>query len=576
MPKSRQSLDFGEIKSRAQQTISLLSARDQEFRKYEKMYTIEPEAEDGLLSRSGSHLLFDTHPHDAINSVVRLYTINDPLISVPSLPASDGLGEEELQQREAERRGADKTERFLRALLWAIQNRTFQNPVEQVLFQLALFDEATIAIDPLIATDPDAEVPFTLFVPHSASAYPAYSKRSGLLHHVLAAEMSLEELRLTYGEEATEFLSEDGGVDQIFNVMDYVDRSVRCIWVEEAADQPILLEEHGLPFVPRVSMIASGHQFFLREDLKRIPLLYGLLKAGVWAARNQNLSLMNDNILRYLSAPLVANLRNPQSFTFSANDRIIRLHTDERIGQLVRQVVPREQLELHGILSQMMESGSIPRVVQGQIPGSGQWAAAAIAALTSSGRLPTMQIAGAVNRMMSAALTIVLRWIKHRKDPVTILGPDSLIELNPSEIPDPPRVVFQVRPDQEMEKQITAGLVSTLFGMNLIGIDDALEMLERARIIDSAQATKENLIETAILKQELPAIAASVKGIGMKIANVQKELEATQGAPTAPALGTEQTSSPALDVLSQVLGAASGAGGMNEPGNPNTNSVPPF
>ncbi len=541
---SKTSIDFDAVKRRAQQAAKDLADRDGEFDKYLKMYLLDPDSTLGKSSRSRTQLLYDPSPHSTVNRIVEMYTVNEPSIAVPT-PATQaigtGLSAQDVEERKKARVGADKAERFLRALLYRMKDVSQRDAAASLLKQFTLFDEATTIIDNVLADEAEPECPFLFDVPLSKLCYPVYSRRRGLLHHTVKVAITGSDVLATYGDKAS-FL--EGKEDEPFTLYDYIDRELHAVWVDEQPSTPIIFAPHELKFIPRVSMIASGNDYFEEEQDKRVPFLFAMLKAGVWAARNLQLTLMHDNTKRYLLAPLLTKTRDgqPKGIPFDGTMAEIPMFPDENITQLVRNIIPAEQIQLHTILGQMAEESTISRVSWGAEGTSSP--AAAISMLTASSRLATRQIADAVNRAMSRALSIVLEWICARGEEVSVWGAQGLESIAPSDLQFGDgkfysHVEYRLNPDMQQERQMIAGLVSQLFGQRLIGYDTAHEMLEKGTIIPSAAAAMDDLLERAILEASLPAFAQSA---AKQAATLAGYVQAIPSAPQAP--GAEAATAP--------------------------------
>ena len=146
-------IDFESIKQLADSAITNLSGRDSEFVKYEKMYLLDPDSELGKPKRDGAKTLWDTHPHDSIDAIVRMYTINRWSLSIPTPSVEgEGLDRETISKRKATRAAADKAERFLKALLDRSNDVSQRDVVKMAVkqFQDVLFGEGLQAISPAV------------------------------------------------------------------------------------------------------------------------------------------------------------------------------------------------------------------------------------------------------------------------------------------------------------------------------------------------------------------------------------------------------------------------------------------
>jgi hypothetical protein len=565
--KSAGALDFETIKTNATALADDLGTRDSEFEKYEKVYLLDPDNAMGKSKRTDAKLLYDTHPHDVINSIVRMYTANEPSISVPTPSIDDaGLDTKIIEERKKLRDGANKAERFLHALLYRMMDVSQRDPVAELLRAFALFDESSIVVNNLVAFDPEGELPFAFTVPHPIQCYPRYSSARGLIQHLFKVELSYADIRATYGEDATAGLTADDA--EMTVVFDYTDRNVRAVWTEDDPE-PIVLEEHKLDFLPRVSMIASANGFFVAEEKKRVPFLYGILKSGLWASRNLNLTLMNDNLAKYLNSPIIEETQKGEALgiDFEQPFKEIPIRPGEKVYQLQKNVVPTEQINYYSLLSQMMERGTMPSTMMGA-GVRGNMPAAGIAALTANGRVSTLQIANAVNRAMSKAFSVVLRWIVARGDEVSVWGQGGLESLAPSDLmfngKPYTHVEFKIKPDQQQEKQMVAGLVSSLFNARLLGYEQAGELLENGGMVKSANDWMKDIIMRSMIDAQLPELAKGASEQARALTGIVQAVPSAQGAPN---LGGPNAQAELQQQMQQnPQGASMGAPGGAPPG----------
>ncbi|MCL4395193.1 MAG: hypothetical protein M1482_10395 [Chloroflexi bacterium] len=547
--------DFESIKKSVDAIVAALSER--EFDKYEKVYLIDPDSATGKSTRENVKTLYDGHGHASIDAIVRTWNANRPKISVPTPdPRERGLTPSEVERRKQAREAAEKAEKFLDALLYRSDDVSQRDVTALLLKQFALFGEASAVIDNVLADEDDPECPFIFDVPNSKLCYPRYSRRKGLLAHVFKVQLTLADVRATYGA-AADFL--DGGDDDLVTLIDYIDREAHVVYVEEQPDRAIIDAAHNLKMIPRVSMLAGSSDFFEKERDKRQPFLYTYLKSGAWAARNLQLTLMNDNLTKYLNSPFVSITQNgqPVGIDFSRPFQEIPLRSGEEIHQLVKNIIPQEQLAFYGILTANAEEYTMPKVAMGGGQMSGNAPAAAIAALTANALVATKDVVAATERALSKMLTIVLQWIVARGEPVGVWGRGTLESLAPSDLTIEgdtyTRVEVTLKPDKQQERQMVAGLVATLWNAHLLGFDTALELLEEGGIGRGAQEMLRDVIERAFIEANLPAYAKAAQEQAAKLTGY---VNAIPAAPAASNAGAPPGAMPgAVPTQEQLLGA---------------------
>ncbi len=498
--------DLAAIRKRAQAIIDAHAERDKDFESYERIYQIAPNGDDeGRSSAARARLLFDPHGHNTVDSCVKMYIVSPPAITIPA-PATEA------------RDGADKSERFLKALLYASNVVSERDFIADSLYAAALYGEVPQVIDNVLAelaeTDEPSELeaPIVFSVPSPKTSYPRYSTRSGLFQHIFKERTTAAEVRAHYGAEATAFLT--GSDDADVTLMDYMDRYQHTVWLDEYPAQPLLEVALDYGFIPRVSRRGASPGFFEQEQYKRMPMLYAYLKAGLWAARNVALTSMYTNIMDHLNPIMLATMKEGRAaprIDWSKRGSTVTLEVGEEMGPLVRNLVPPEMFSYLNLLQQFVEDSTMSRVVRGDSPGQGM-AASALNLLTVSTRMATFLVARTVELATAATFSRTLRWIAARGQPVSVWGEQGAVALAPSDIAQNFHVRVKLKPDQQAEKQMIAGLATQLFTQAHLGYDTFLEMLEEGGIIESANEAFDNIVERAVLEAKLPALGKQSRG----------------------------------------------------------------
>ena len=240
---------------------------------------------------------------------------------------------------------------------------------------------------------------------------------------------------------------------------------------------------------------------------------------------------------------------------------MIAIGINESISQMVRNVIPSEQMQWYGVLSQMAERSTLSSIASsGNLP-RGDLAAAAIASLIANSRVATHLIANATNRAMGKALSIVLEWIQARGDPVTVAGAEGIDEeLAPSGLIDvPKRVRFELIADKQLERQFVAGMATQLLSSRGVGYNLFHDILERGGISEmTSTEMMQDLMERMILETTLPGFAKETIDLGRTIAGMKEAIpEAPPVAPPSPAAGLMQVNP--QDMLPPQEGLSGGA-----------------
>lgn len=492
MTKSK--ANFDDIKTRADRLIASLADRDTLFDAWDKMYRLEP---SGLPTDDYVQELYDPTPHNVVEMIARMYAANPPTISVPG---SDRRGREK----------ADKVERFLRALLFSSDRVRGKKMASDLLRAIAIFDEETIIIDNWGMLDPDALCPFILEVPHPKLCYAEYGRR-GVRQHAYRATLTLGGIRDYYGEKDTVFLS--GADDDELTVVDWVDRTTRCVWVEEQAAQPIRLQDHNLGFVPRQAQLCTAPSFEVEQQHRRMSLLFTLNQAKLWQAACLSLTLANSNTFALLNPQWVKKSVNPVAdrgmrINLSETGRVHIIAAQEDLSVLQKQLIPPEQLQMLAQIATLSEASTMPKILAGATPFSGI-TASATHILSTNAALVARPIAESAGWALSSALSIILKWIIKGGKPVKVRGEQGLEEIAPSDIlavGEDPYIEAVFKPDVSMERQVNVQIAQALRALGA-GFDTIFELLEEAGIVRSAEEARRDMLVTRFIELNLKDFA---------------------------------------------------------------------
>lgn len=528
--------DFSDLKKRAAAIISSYSQRDSDFLLYENAYKINPlDNTQGRTNAAQARLMFDPQGHNVVNSVVRMYMLNRPTISVPTIHVDNtgfdvAMAEGEKQARES----SDRIERWLRACLYASDLASSTDFLADSIYAACIYGEVPQIIDNAYARETgvdsaELEAPIIFTVPSPRMSYPVYSRRNGLLQHIVKTQVQLIEIRSTYGKENTRFIT--GEDDQLYTLMDWIDIDKHVVWVDEVADQPVFQAALNKGFIPRTSRRSTSPGFFDEEEYKRMPMLFAYVKAGLWAARNVLMTAVYSNSVDFMN-PLYLMKKKAGGtapvIDWSKRGSVVEIEVGEELGPLASSNVPKDVFDFVAQVAQLTDESTMAHITAMPKAAGGVSAASALNVLTASSRVATYLIARTVEIATAQSLSKTLRWIKANGDPVDVWGPEGRFTLAPSDIGDNYHVVVDLKPDMQAEKQMVAGLASSLFERMHIGYDTALEMLEEAGIVESAEEAFNNIIERAFIEGKLPEIVKSTNQYAQHVLGITEQIPEMQ------------------------------------------------
>mgnify|MGYP001183544501 CR=1 FL=1 len=533
--------DFDVIKTRAEEMITENAERNTMFDQMERAYKIQPTGSgqgpdsDGNTSAPRARKLFDAHPHNAINRIVQMYTVNEPSIDIPVASADKATDEATAQMLEQRRTAADKAQMFMKALLRASDQVSERSVVGDLLFAAAIYGEVPAIIDNLlentkiemqeattsitsptsIETETEQEpAPFIFESVHPKNSYPRYKRRGGLYQHLFVYATRIGQVKSDYGELAVDVTGNDSDV---CNIYDYMDVNQHVVWLKEQASAPILqiAMAKGMGVIPRVSRIVSSNPgFFELQVDRRMPFLYSMVKSGLWAARNTMLTAMQTNTVDFLNPKMLYKMLPgreadaPDVDWAKRGDKVV-LQSGETAEPFPFRSMPAELLQFNALVEMLTQQSTLNPISGGTAPG-GVFSASGLNLLSTASRLATFSIARATEAALSQMLTRTLQWIRagdYRPELWSENGSLSLTPLDLAPLGKNFYVRVTLKPDQQAERQMVTALARMLREMGL-GYEDFLRPLEDGQIIESVSSAIENMKERAFMDAELPKAAA--------------------------------------------------------------------
>jgi DNA-binding ferritin-like protein len=540
--------DFAEVKTRAEEMITENSARNGMFDKMERAYKIQPSGSgtgqdaEGNTSAPRARKLFDSHPHNAINRIIQMYTANEPSIDIPVASADKATDEQTAQMLDQRKVAADKAQMFMKALLHASDQVSERSIVSDLLYAASIYGEVPAIIDNLMADGQsdttELSAPFIFETMHPKNSYPRYRRRGGLYQHLFVFATKIGQVKSDYGDLAKDIT---GGDSDVCNIYDYMDARQHIVWLKEQASAPILqvAMPAGMSTMPRVSRIVSSNPgFFELEVDKRMPFLYSMVKSGLWAARNTMLTAMQTNTVDFLNPKILYRMlpgresEAPDIDWAKRGDKVV-MQTGESAEPFPFRSMPPELLQFNALVEMMTQQSTLNPISGGTAPG-GVFSASGLNLLSTASRLATFSIARAVESALSQMLTRTLQWIRAGDYRPELWSENGALSLTPADLA-PLGKNFYVRvtlkPDQQAERQMVAALSRMLREMGL-GYEDFMRPLEEGQIIESVSSAIENMKTRAFVEAELPKVAAQSAKIADALLGITATVpEAPQGLP---------------------------------------------
>ena len=269
-------------------------------------------------------------------------------------------------------------------------------------------------------TDIRRRTPFLFEASASQMCYPTFGEY-GLTAYLRRYKATGDAIRIRWGVEDLE-------EEKDYTVRDHYDLEWRCVYIEEKADTPIILDTHGLPYIPVAASVADGTEIFAAEEKKRQPFLYGRYKSGLNDRADELLTTLFTSVYGRGTGPLFA--IDPTGLTdntVQVNYAGIFRYIIGKATTLNDKAYDADLLQLKNILDDMGAQSTIYKQTLGQNVG-GQTPFSTVAMLSQSGRLPTIPPNEAVAKVIKEAALIALKLFREAGRDWNELKPSMILD----------------------------------------------------------------------------------------------------------------------------------------------------
>jgi hypothetical protein len=440
---------FGEIRTYCNDLRSKHAERDTQALGMEDMYLMRKTAHDEALEAISPDVVLtkSTDERVAIQGVLRLLTTTVPAITMPR-------DKNDLSNMDA----SDDIERLGNALLASSDKTTLKPLHYNATLCGSLYDEIHIQIvctadlveaakggSPAAVARAErvaALSPYQFIALNPKSGYPVWDSL-GLQAYHRQTVVTMGQVVDQYGKAVEDLITSSGKtIDETrlkeATLYDYWDTTYRCTWID-GYDRPIMVEEHGLPFIPIVASIAEGSDLFDSAEDRREPFLLTVFKSKLDQRKTEALTAMATmNRVRGFSPTL----------RFKRGEAGQEIPSVSRLGLFQYVDVPP------GAEFDEMPHASDPATMDMLSIANGKTEAATIyasvlgasqsntysqtALLSQLGRIPLETVRAQTGRAIADAVEIAIEWIRTNKEPVSVRNYRSgaLSDIDPRDIPE--------------------------------------------------------------------------------------------------------------------------------------------
>jgi len=429
---------------------------------------------------TGAKITLDPTPRITVDGIRRLLTATEPVISVPQDQNKDN----------AQDYGED-IERMA-SMMWRVAGRISGRPLHyDAVLSAILYDQIVITIDSTkellalaeSATDPVKDeikrinkmTPYLFNVVNPRSVFTERSNTGGLSCYARASMMSKFEIIDAFGEDARRVLDKNRiGEDSItgryenLRVWDFFDREYRQVWVD-GFDEPILQDEHGLPFIPVVAHTVEGSRLFTDDGRQVKPFLFTEAQSGLWKMRSMVLSAWATQAVAmgftppFIFTPAQATDPMPKA-DFSGIFGMWKIPqgaTFERSKSTG--IMDPEVYKYYEMAAQLGEESTMYKTALGQSIGSSA-PFSAVSLLSQQGRLPTVTIKEITGWAIADALKMAFLWMRADKGEYKAGYQDQVSVIKAAEIPETFELECALEVDMPQDKLQQANIINVLAG----------------------------------------------------------------------------------------------------------------
>lgn len=390
-PQIEDEQTLNDIRAYASEIKSTFAQRDLDAKAYEDMYLMSwIKADDERFS--AMRVTQDPDARNAVEGATRLMIANKPTFSL---------------EGELERDKAEPLEKALTSW-WDASGHAARQPHEHELVRSGLlYASMDAALSPtqellafarkgknkalIAAAEATADrTPFLVDVWNPKQGYPAYDI-FGLAAYYRQVDMTAADAEARYGKLPEDTLRKGAarGRYQNVTVNIFYDREWYALWIN---DFPLVCKKHRLPFIPVMSQIVDGSMLFDKPEFQRQPILYTLLRSGLWDSMNTYLTVAFTAILamgtvgKWLhTAPTTA---PGKRLDINWKDFVIEMEQGENLAPLVTKgLLDPDAAHMYELASVKAEQSTLYKQAMGA-PVSKNTTFSELSLLSQQGRLP--------------------------------------------------------------------------------------------------------------------------------------------------------------------------------------------
>lgn len=571
--------EFSDIQSRAMDLQAQFSERNTLFEEQEDMFFLDwGEQSQATGALENVKVTLSPDPRNQLMGAVRLLVAGDPTFSIP-----EGLNDPSVQAV------SDDIEKFVEKM-WQAAGKVAGRPVHyDAALSALLYGEVHIAIintDDIVksmegrseamknrAAKTAKRTPYLFEVWNPKECFTEFDNQ-GMITHYRRTQSTKTKIWSEFGDDALQVQGK--GYEEVI-LCEWWDLENHVIWVESGNSilDPIVNEEHGLPFIPIVAAVTDGSTTLFSDiEKQRQPFLYAVGKSGLWNRQNLSLTVMYTMLHGIGANPMFlyqsADPDHELEVNWDVAGGYAQIGPGENFAPLAKQVIDPNLWQSMEVANQLTAESTIYKQTLGEPLGKNA-PFSMVALLSQSGRLPLVAPQRILGWALGSVAEKALEWMKVDGRDGVASYQGEVVELTPDMIPD----------DFEIEANLDVNMPQ-----------DDLQNANIARLLTEGEEplVSQDWVREKILKIEQPSEmveniwrekAANLKAMqyfSWQLANVQQRMAQAMQPPAPPPEQMAQQQAPPGQELPPIPpeGGIGGQPGGPQPGmEPNLEQLPP-
>lgn len=470
-------IKFEEVVEHSQALVSAYANRNSMYDELEDMYLLKPRE----LPRVRGNWIKQTvspAPRNKLNGMVRLLTATEPHFRMPY----------ELTDADAQK-SSDMIEKMAGAI-WQACGVVNKRPLHHdVVFSACLYGEVNIAVSltqDLYNSMPNEKKmrvksimensPVIFRVLPAKRCYPEFDSL-GLSAHLYKKSETVQRIISFYGKLARELENRKRMEKVILN--EYWNDTVHTVWVD-GVEEPLIHEEHDLPFIPISTAVVEGSEMFSEEEQQqtRQPLLYGLWASKIWERECLMLTAIYTNVYTMAASPQLVYKRNMDdrelSIDYSVPGSIVHIANNESVEPLMKVGIDQSLITGLEIADKAIEESTIYAQTLGE-PLGGNPPFSSVALLSQAGRQPLIPYQRISGYIIADAMKKALHMLRDAGGSFSVFGSSGRNEYKASDIPEAFELDVYLEPDLPQDMRQNAAVAVQLVREGLISRRYAME-----------------------------------------------------------------------------------------------------